>query len=408
MVDFTAMVPAIITAKKQFPLFSAHPDVAYLDSAATTQTPENVLAAMDSYYRTYRANIERGIYDLSAQATQRYEAARTTIARFLNAASSEIVFTNGTTQGLNMLCAGLAPRLTKGKTVVLTRYEHHANLIPWQEASKRYGFTLRFIELTPDHGLDLVSAETAIDQTTAIVSVASVANSIGTTTPLEKIIALARRHGALVIVDAAQSIAHAPTDTKKLDCDFMVFSGHKMYGPTGIGILYGKKDSLEKLQPTFYGGGMIQDVTYQSATWRELPHRLEPGTPNIAGAIGLGAAVEFIQTIGWDALQAHEQDIVRYFFENKPAFVSIHGPGYSTARSGVISFSVSGIHPHDLAEILNERGIAIRAGHHCAMPLMTSLGLSGTARASFAVYSSTSDIDRLFEALTSARSLFKK
>lgn len=408
MIYFIAMPLSISSIKKQFPIFSHHPNLSYLDSAATTQTPEPVCAAMDEYYRTYRANIERGIYDLSTLATERYEAARSTIARCLNAEQSEIIFTSGTTQGLNMLAASLAPKLKKNQTIVLTRYEHHANLIPWQEAAKRYGFKLRFIELTENYELDMDSAETAIDDTTAIVSIAATANSIGTKTPLEKIIALAKRRGAITIVDAAQSIAHAPTDVKGLGCDFMVFSGHKMYGPTGIGVLYGRQEALEKLDPTHFGGGMIQEVTYESAMWRTLPHRLEPGTPNIAGAIGLGAAITFIESVDQNNIRTHEHELIHYFFKNKPTFLKIIGPDYSPHRSGVISFAIESIHPHDLAEILNGHGIAIRAGHHCAMPLIGKLGLAATARVSFGMYNELGDVDRLFTALADARALLKK
>lgn len=398
-------IPAI---KSYFPLLTTSPHLAYLDNAATTQTPTPVLTAMDAYYRTYRGNIERGIYDLSTLATEHYENARKHVAQFLNADPKEIIFTSGTTQGLNLLAATLGKNLTPKNSVVLTRYEHHANLIPWQQMSKRYGFSLRFIELTPAYELDLISAKELIDQTTAIVSIASVANSIGTTSPLEQIIAYAKQSGAITIIDAAQSMAHSPLDVKKLDADFVVFSGHKMYGPTGSGILYGKQTRLARLDPVMFGGGMIQEVSYTTATWREAPQRFEAGTPNIAGAIGLGAATDFIQTVGWDHIQTHEQHLIRYFFEHKPEFVEIHGPEYREGRSGVISCSIKDVHPHDIAEILNGEAIAVRAGHHCAMPLMNHLKISGTIRISFGMYTTTDDIDRLFAGFKKVIQLFKK
>jgi cysteine desulfurase/selenocysteine lyase len=396
------------TIKNHFTLLKNSPELAYLDAAATTQTPEPELIAMDEYYRTYRANIERGIYDLSAEATEHYEAARANIASFINAKPTEIIFTSGTTAGLNLIAQGLRNHITKRQSIVLTRYEHHANLIPWQELARASGAELRFIELTPGYELDRVSAERLIDSSTAIVSIAATANSIGTKTPLATINTLAKKVGARVVVDAAQSSAHSPIDMQKLDVDALVFSGHKMYGPTGTGIVYGKKDFLESLDPSMFGGGMIEEVAYDHATWRPLPQRFEPGTPNIAGVIGLSAAVDFIKQIGWETLQTHEQELVRYFFEKKPDFVMIHGPGYSVDRSTVISFSVDEIHPHDLAELLNERQIAVRAGHHCAMPLMNRLKLPGTVRVSFGMYNTTEDIDRLFTALTTARAVFKK
>ncbi len=398
----------LLDLRNHFTLHKNNPELSYLDAAATTQTPEPVLVAMNEYYRTYRANVERGIYDLSAEATKHYEAARTNIASFINAKPSEIIFTSGTTAGLNLVAQGLRNSIKKGRSIVLTRYEHHANLIPWQELAKITGTELRFIELTSDYELDLVSAERLIDNSTAIISVAATANSIGTKTPLTAISTLAKKVGARVVVDAAQSFAHSPIDVQKLDIDALVFSGHKMYGPTGTGVVYGKKDFLESLDPSMFGGGMIEEVAYDHATWRPLPQRFEPGTPNIAGIIGLSAAIDFIKHIGWETLQTHEQELVRYFFEKKPNFVIVRGPGYSIDRSTVISFSVDHIHPHDLAELLNENHVAVRAGHHCAMPLMSHLNLPGTARISFAVYNTTHDIDQLLNTLKTARIVFKK
>jgi aspartyl-tRNA(Asn)/glutamyl-tRNA(Gln) amidotransferase subunit A len=272
----------IFDIKKHFPIFQNHPDLVYLDSASTTQTPQVVLDAMNSYYTNYRANIHRGVYKLSAEATEMYESARKVVAKFINAQFEEIIFTSGSTQGLNMLAGTLGSRLKSGDNVVLTRMEHHANLIPWQEASKRYGFEIRFIELTP--GYELLAMNLPIDEHTKIVSFVHVSNTLGTVNPIENIIAQAKKVGAITIIDAAQSVAHMPIDVKKIDCDFLVFSGHKMYGPTGVGVVYGKRERLETLEPYMFGGDMIKEVTFEKATWHDIPWKFEAGTPNIAGA----------------------------------------------------------------------------------------------------------------------------
>lgn len=394
--------------RQEFPLLNQQRDLVYLDNAATTQTPESVLKAMDDYYRSYRANIARGLYDISTVATEHYETARRDIAQFIKASPEEIIFTSGTTQGLNMLASALCKKLSSQHSVILTRYEHHANLIPWQELSRQYGFSLRFIDLTADYELDMNSAERVIDNTTAIVSVASVSNALGITSPLSPIIALAQKNGAITIVDAAQSIAHSPTDVRKLDCDFLVFSGHKLYGPTGIGILYGKKDRLKELEPINYGGGMVQEVTYEQASWQTAPQRFEAGTPNIAGAIGLGAAVRFLTHVDWEQITTHEHTLVRYFFEHMPDFAHCIGPQCKPGRSSIISFTLEGIHPHDIAEVLNTYRIAVRAGSHCAQPLMQKLGIPGTVRISCGIYTTLADIDCLFAGLYNVQKVFKR
>lgn len=391
--------------KNKFPIFQTHPTLAYLDNAATTQTPHIVLDKMNDYYSNYRSNIHRGIYDLSIKATEEYEIARTKVARLINAEPEEIVFTSGTTHALNLLARAHQDLILK-RDVLLTRLEHHANLLPWQQLAKKTGGELRFIELTKEHELDLKSAEELLDKNTALLSFSGLSNTLGTLTQIEKLIKLAKTHNTTTIIDAAQLVAHEPIDVKKLDCDFLVFSGHKMYGPTGIGVLYGKKEKLVGLEPFFYGGDMVKEVSYESATWQDAPMKFEAGTPNIAGAIGLGAAVDFIQDIGWEKIQKHEQELLNYFFENKPGYLKIIGPNSPTNRGPVISFTIDEVHPHDIAEILNRKNIAVRAGHHCTMPLMKYLGISGTTRISFGIYNTIEDIDTLFKGLENVKKIF--
>ncbi|MBP9695458.1 MAG: cysteine desulfurase [Candidatus Magasanikbacteria bacterium] len=403
--------------KKTFPIFQNHPqlrqgyagqaDFVYLDSASTTQTPQVVLDAMNSYYTNYRANIHRGVYKLSAEATEMYEGARKVLAKFINAQFEEIIFTSGSTEGLNMLAQTLGSTLKKGDNVVLTRMEHHANLIPWQEASKRYGFEIRWIELE-NYELRIRNQELAkaIDEHTKIVSIVHVSNTLGTINPIEEIIAQAKKVGAITIIDAAQSVAHMPIDVKKLDCDFLVFSGHKMYGPTGIGVVYGKRERLEVLQPYMFGGDMIKEVTFEKATWHDIPWKFEAGTPNIAGAIGLAAAVQFIDSIGFEKIQEHEQELCTYALEELQKIPGLGIIGPQKNRVGVISFTLNSIHSHDIATILDQNNIAVRAGHHCTMPLMQHLGLTGTTRVSFGVYNNMEDVDQLINGIKEVQKIF--
>jgi cysteine desulfurase/selenocysteine lyase len=420
--------------KSQFPIFQSHPELVYFDNAASTQTPESVIQAMDNYYKNYRANIHRGLYDLSQKATEEYENGRAKIAQFINAKKEEVIFTSGTTHGLNLLARSLGKNLQPGDNIVLTRLEHHANLVPWQQIAKEKGVEIRFIDLNIEmneidgddlvfanmqnkfpiakfsgpFNLDTSSAQKLIDKNTKIVSFSLVSNVLGNITHANEIIDVAKQYGAITIVDAAQAIAHIPLDIKNLDCDFLVFSGHKMYGPTGIGVLYGKKDRLETLEPYFYGGDMVSTVTYQDAEWADTPARFEGGTPNIAGAIGLGVAVDFITSIGWNNLIEHEVRLTEKLFSElqKIEGVKIIGPEFGESRIGVVSFVLEGIHTHDVAEILNRDQVCIRGGHHCAMPLMQYLGLPGTNRVSVGIYNSVEDIDRLAVALEKVKKIF--
>lgn len=393
---------------KDFPSLHAMGMRAYLDSAASSLTPVQVTEAMDDYYSNYRSNVHRGMYAASAKATERYEAVRAIAAKFLNASAEEVVFTSGTTDALNLLAASLGRAFGPGDEVVLTEMEHHANLVPWQEAAKRHGFTLKFIPLTSGFTLDMDAARALITPKTKAVSVVHASNALGTVNPAKELAALAHAAGAVVILDAAQSAAHLKIDVRDLDCDFLAFSAHKTYGPTGVGVLYGKKALLEKMEPARYGGDMIREVKLESSTWNESPWKFEAGTPNVAGVIGLGAALDYLMGIGMDAVEAHDQALAAYALEKLSAVpgVRVVGPA-AGERIGAISFTVEGAHPHDLATLLDREGVAVRGGHHCAMPLMSKLGITGTARASFGIYNEEKDVAALVDALAKAKATLK-
>ncbi len=394
----------------------------YLDSGASTLTPHVVLDAMNEYYTKYRANIHRGVYDTSVKATEKYEAARADVAAFINAKPEEIIFTSGTTMGLNMAAYLLSPRLSPRDNIVLTKSEHHANLVPWQQMAKHYGFEIRFIDIDPTTYQLQATSYNAIDENTKIVSLTYISNVLGIVNPVEEIIKLTREKApkAYTIVDAAQAVAHIPVDVQKIDCDFLAFSGHKMYGPTGIGVLYGKKTILEEhIEPFLFGGDMIKSVSLDQAVWNDVPYRFEAGTPNIAGVIGLGAAVRFIQTIGWEKIQTHETELTEYAFNvisktgvqlichsdraSQQAEESLH----DNDKIGILSFTIPGVHPHDIGDILNQEKVAIRAGFHCAEPLHRLLGLNqGTVRASLGIYNTEKDIDRLVQGIEKVKKLF--
>lgn len=403
--------------KSQFPIFQNHPDLVYLDSAASTQTPQIVLDAMNEYYTQYRANIHRGLYDLSARATDQYEKAREKVANFIGAEKNEIIFTSGTTHSLNFLARSLCKDLKAGDNIVLTQLEHHANLVPWQEYAREKGVELRFIEVaTPSarsdrpYELNLESVEKLIDENTKVVSCSLVSNVLGTITlaSIPKIFEYAHSVGAVTVLDAAQAVGHMGLDVKVIGCDFLVFSGHKMYGPTGIGVLYGKQERLETLEPYFYGGDMVSTVTYDVSSWAEIPERFEGGTPNIAGAIGLGSAVDFIGSIGFLNIVDHEVHLQEKIFEELKQIdgLKVIGPEFGEPRIGVVSFTLEGVHPHDIAEILNRDQVCIRAGYHCAMPLMKKLNLSGTSRISIGIYNTEEDIQKCIESIKKVKAIF--
>ncbi|MEK9151904.1 MAG: cysteine desulfurase [Patescibacteria group bacterium] len=406
----------IAAIRRDFPLYSerklrpgSRSVVAYLDSAASSLTPEPVLAAMDAYYRECRANVHRGMYAESEEATRRYDLAREKLAAFLGAAPEEIVFTRGATESLNLLAYSLGRDLGPGDEAVISIAEHHANLVPWQQIAKDRGFAVKFIPLAADMTLDMAAARTIIGPKTKIVSVAYASNVLGTIAPVRELADLAHAAGAIMVVDAAQAVGHRRIDVKEIDCDFLALSGHKMLGPTGIGALFGKRARLEKLAPFLFGGDMILDVRKEDSAWNEAPSKFEAGTPNIAGAIGLGAAVDYLAALGIDAVREHEKEITAYAIRKLSAIpgLSLYGPSKEKDRAGLIAFNVDGVHPHDVATILDRHGVCLRGGHHCAMPLFRELGLNGAMRASFGVYSTDEDVDALVAAIAKVKAVFK-
>jgi cysteine desulfurase / selenocysteine lyase len=385
------------TIRLRFPIFQNHPELVYLDSAATTQTPQVVLDVMNEYYMQYRSNVHRSNNSFSNKATDAFETARQKVADFIGAQSSEIIFTSGTTMGLNMLQKSLTDFFEPGGNIVLTRLEHHANLIPWQMTAKKYNLELRFIEIDVTTGeIDMESVSRVIDEKTVVVSMTHVSNVLGTIVPVKEITRIAREKSkSLVIVDGSQAVAHIPVNVAEIDCDFYVFSGHKMYGPTGIGVVYGKTALLQKMKPVVYGGEMIDSVTYETATWADAPYRFEAGTPNIAGAIGLGAAVDFVSSLGWNEIQTHDVEIAQYAIVELQKIERVRVIGSTQfPRGPIISFVIDGVHESDVNMFLEKAGIAVRSGSHCAAPLIAYLGLSGTIRISCGIYTTTSDIDR--------------
>lgn len=385
---------------------NGHPLV-YLDSAATSQKPIPVIEAIEDYYRRYNSNVHRGVHTLGTIATDEYEGAREKVKKFIHAKeAAEIIFTRGTTTGLNLVAQCYAREFLKeGDEIVTTFMEHHSNLIPWQQVAKRTGATLKFIPLQPDGTVRLEDVEKTITPKTKFVSIAYVSNVMGTIHPVKQIAEIAHRNGAVFCIDAAQGAPHLKIDVQDLDCDFLALSGHKMAGPTGIGALYGKRALLEKMTPYEFGGEMIDFVELYDSTWKELPWKFEGGTPIIAGAIGLGAAIDFLEQIGFDNIERHEQQLVKYAMEQLSQIegISIYGP---KERSGVVTFNLGDVHPHDVATVLDAQGIAVRAGHHCCQPLMKWLNVSATARASFYIYNSEEDIDALVKGLLKTKEYF--
>ncbi len=380
----------------------------YLDNAATSQKPLAVIEAMRAYYAEYNANVHRAIHALGEKATEAYEEARKKVARFIGAESEkEIVFTKNASEAINLVAYSWLNRLAPGDEVLITPMEHHSNLVPWQQLARRTGARLRYFNLTSDGRLDLSNVDELINPKTQIVAFTHVSNVLGTVNPVREIVERAHAHGAIVLVDGAQSVPHMPVDVQSLGCDFLAFSGHKMCGPTGIGVLYGKAELLHEMDPFLYGGEMISKVSLEESTWNSIPHKFEAGTPNIAGAIGLGAAIDYLESIGMEAIQAHEQELTRYCVERLRAElpgVTIYGP--EDERTGLVCFNLANVHPHDLAQVLDQEGVAIRAGHHCAQPLMKWLGVSSTARASFYIYNTPEDVDVFIAALKKSEEFF--
>jgi len=401
----------IIDRRADFPILNrtVHgKPLVYLDNGATTQKPTAVIEAIADYYEQSNANIHRGVHWLSQHATDLYDQGRATVQNFLNAQQAEeIVFVRGTTEGINLIAYSWGlHHLKAGDEILLTELEHHSNIVPWQLVAKQTGAIIRVAPVLDNGALDLDAYFQALNESTKLVGIVHVSNALGTVNPVKEMTAAARRVGAKVLIDGAQAVAHQPVDVQALDCDFYVFSGHKIYGPTGIGVCYGKQEVLESMPPWQGGGDMIHTVSFEESTYAPVPQRFEAGTPNIAGVVGLVAALRYVQEVGLDLIGRYEQKLLHYAQEQLLTLPGIEIIGQAPDKAAVVSFMVDEIHPHDLGTILDSEGVAIRAGHHCAMPLMTRLGIPGTARASFALYNNTADVDALIHALKQAQKLF--
>ncbi len=395
--------------RKQFPILSREVDgkpLVYLDNGATTQKPQAVIDAITGFYTECNANVHRGAHALSDESTRRYEAARDSVKRFINAAKrEEVIWTAGTTESINLVANGLIQRMDKDDEVIVTELEHHANLVTWQQACKKAGAKLKIAPITETGELDIEGFKDQLSERTRLVAFPHVSNALGTVNPIVELTRIAKTTGAWVLIDGAQGIAHGDVDVQAIGCDFYAFSGHKVFAPTGVGVLWGRFDVLNAWPVWLVGGEMISDVEYQSATWGELPNRLEAGTPNIAGAIGLGAALEWLMEQDLDALKAHEQAIIDYAMQKGAEFDGLTLIGTAKNKIGVMSFLLDGTHPGDVGFILDRQGVAIRTGDNCAQPLMKRLGISGTARASFSIYTTFDEVDALFAALKKAQTM---
>ncbi len=382
----------------------------YLDNAATSQKPRQVIDALVRYYESYNANIHRAVHCLGEEATNAYEETRAKVAAFINAPSPEcVIFTRNTTESINLVAYtwGRA-NLREGDEILLTQMEHHSNLIPWQRLAAEKGARIRYIGLTETQTLALDGLEGLLDARTRLVALPHVSNSLGTINPVERVAAEARRNGSVILVDGAQAAPHLPVDVQAIGCDFYAFSAHKMLGPTGVGVLYGRRELLEGMEPFLGGGEMIRRVTFEGATWNDLPWKFEAGTPNIGDVIAFGAAIDYLEALGMENVRAHEVELTEYALARLRTLddITIYGPPDARDRGGVISFNLGDLHPHDVGTVLDRHGIAIRAGHHCTQPLMRALGIAGTARASFYIYNTPEEVDVLVDALRSARKFF--
>ena len=406
------------SCKKDFPIFERKVrggnSLIYLDSGATSQKPNSVIEAESNFYRTVNAAVHRGAHLLAEEASEAYESAREKVAAFIGAISNEVIFTKSATESLNIIAYSFGNpdsriNIKAGDQIVVTEMEHHANLIPWQQLAKRTGAELRWLSVTADGRIDLTNLDQVITKKTKIVAITHQSNVLGSILPVETIVKASHAVGALVVLDACQSAPHFALDVNKLDIDFLAFSGHKTLGPTGIGVLWGKFDLLEKLEPSLFGGSMVDSVTMESATWAATPRKFEAGVPNMAQAVGLSAAIDYLNHIGMHNIAQHEQDLTSYLLKGIIGIsgVKVVGPVDMKDRGGVVSFTVDGVHPHDVGQVLDQYGIAVRTGHHCAWPLMRKLNLVGTTRASLYLYNSKSDVDSLLESIEKVKSYFK-
>lgn len=406
-----ASVPVLLDVRDDFPILQ-HPvkgrRLVYLDNGATTQKPAAVIEAETRYYERSNANIHRGVHWLSQHSTDLYEQGRQSVRQLLNAARpEEIVFTRGTTEGINLVAHSWARgAIGEGDEIVLTGMEHHSNIVPWQMLCEQVGASIKVVPVTDSGEIRLEDYRALLGPRTRLVAIAHVSNALGTINPVQEMTRLAHEAGAKVLVDGAQAVAHKVVDVQALDCDFYVFSGHKLYGPTGIGALYARYDILKDMPPWQGGGDMIHTVSFERSTYADVPQRFEAGTPNIAGVVGMDAAIRYVQGVGLEAIADHERILLEHATEGLQALPGVRLIGTAGQKAGIASFVVAGIHPHDLGTILDTEGVAIRAGHHCAMPLMTRFGIPGTARASFAAYNTLDDVEALIDALRKAQKLF--
>mgnify|MGYP001582550390 CR=1 FL=1 len=398
--------------KKDFPLFKAQSGekpFVFLDNAAASQMPQAVINAVTEFYAAYKANVHSGIYAIGTRAVEAYEGARKKVADFLGASEDEIIFTSGTTGSLNMVARMLEPEISAGDEIVVSAMEHHSNFIPWQELAKRKNAIFTVLPLEADGTLSLQTVRETVGPRTKIIAITHVSHVTGSVNDVREICAAAKKAGAYSVVDAAQSAPHMSINVREIDCDFLAFSGQKMLGPTGIGVLYGKKEHLARLDPVVFGGGMIRDVSMDKSTWADPPQKFEAGTPHIAGAIGLGCAISYIEQIGIGEIEKHERALAakaRHALSEIPG-VRLYVPRNEKELAGIVSFTLEGTHPHDVAEVLSRENIAVRAGHHCALPLMKHFGISGTVRASFYLYNTEDDVRRLAESVLKAANIFK-
>ncbi len=412
--EMTTEILDVAKIRTDFPILGRSMNgkpLAFLDSAASSQKPNQVVSAITNYYQNHHANVHRGMYTLAAEATELFENTRTKIAQFIGADSTkEIIFTRNATEAINLVAYTWGEtNLKAGDEILISVMEHHANLVPWVRVCEKTGATLKTIPIDSDGRLDLSSLDTLLTAKTKLVALSRMSNVLGTINDVAPIFAAAKKLGAVTLVDAAQSAPHIATDVKKLNCDFLVLSAHKMLGPTGVGILYGREELLNAMPPFLAGGEMIDQVTFEKVTYNELPHKFEAGTPDIAGVVAFSAAIDYLNNLGMDAVQRHEHEITSYALAKlgELPWLTIYGPRDSKNRGAAVSFTVEGIHPHDVSQFLDSAGIAVRAGHHCAQPLMKALGTDATTRASFYIYNTNEEVDRLCKALIDLRSFFK-
>ena len=394
--------------KNKFPIFKHQPDLVYLDSASTTQRLKSVIQAEIGFYENYNANIHRGIYPIGIAATNAYEGVRKSVQRFINTVfTHEIIFTSGCTEGVNLVAQSFVlSQITEGDNIVISAMEHHANLVPWQQVCLLKKAELRVIPMNYEGVLALNHLGKLLDKKTKIVAVTHISNTLGTINPIKKIINEAHKQNIPVLIDAAQSLTTHKIDVQKLDADFLVFSGHKLFGPTGVGVLFGKEKYLNAMPPYKFGGDMIRDVTFEKTTFSALPNKFEAGTPNIAGVIGLGKAIDFIEKVGQNKIKKHVEKLLNYATNKLKQIENLEIIGNAPEKSGIISFILRGVHPHDVATILAANGVAIRSGHHCTQPTMDFYGIAGTNRVSFSIYNTVEDIDKLIEAIKDVKKIF--